>query len=356
MPTLGIIIPIYNEEQILEQLYERVRRAISSLDVPAAVCLVDDGSKDRSLSLIKELCERDQRFRYLSFSRNFGHQTAVLAGLRELEADVYVVMDGDLQDPPELIPELLAKWRSGYQVVYCVRRTRRENVFKRWAYRAFYRLLRAVSYLQIPLDTGDFCLMDRIVVEHMRNMPEHNHFIRGLRTWIGFRQTAHHYDRDARAGGAPKYTLTKLFGLAYDGLISFSFVPLRLAMKAGLAVSLLSFAAMCGLILTKLVFDIPLVGWTSTVVLILFMGGIQLLTLGIIGEYIGRIFDEVKARPLYIIQEQQLSPPNAETRSDAEHQVPGESRGKFIADQPARSAQQRSPGAPRPVGSGGQSR
>jgi len=272
-----------------------------------------------------------------------------LAGLREFDADVYVVMDGDLQDPPELIPELLAKWRSGYEVVYCVRRTRKENVFKRWAYTAFYRLLRAVSYLRIPLDTGDFCLVDRVIVEHMRRMPEHNHFIRGLRTWVGFRQTAHYYHRDARAGGTPKYTLAKLFALAYDGLISFSFMPLRLAMKLGLVVSLFSFVAICGLVFTKLVFDIPLVGWTSTAVLILFMGGIQLFTLGIVGEYIGRIFDEVKGRPLYIIREQQLSAqmPDAPT-ARAEH-IPATSRGRLVADQPAEALASRKPVAEAPV-------
>lgn len=335
MPTLGLVVPVFNEEQILEQLYHRTSQAIASLGIPVVVCLVDDGSRDRSLEIIRGICARDPRFRYLSFSRNFGHQTAVLAGLRELDADVYVVMDGDLQDPPELIPELLQRWRAGYEVVYCVRRTRREGFLKRWAYRAFYRMLRAVSYLQIPLDTGDFCLMDRVVVQHLRNMPEHNPFIRGLRTWIGFRQTAHHYDRDARAGGTPKYTFTKLVGLAYDGLISFSFVPLRLATKLGVGVSLLSFAATCGLILTKLVFGLPLAGWTSTVVLILFMGGIQLLTLGIIGEYIGRIFDEVKARPLYIIKEQRLMPDSGAARSAAATEpLPDRRPGRFIADQP----------------------
>lgn len=307
MPTLGIVIPVFNEEQIIEQLYERVCAVLDRLDIPAVACLVDDGSRDETLPQIRRICERDLRFRYLSFSRNFGHQTAVLAGLRELDADVYVVMDGDLQDPPEIIPDLLAKWREGFQVVYCVRHKRKENVLKRWAYSSFYRMLRHVSYLDIPLDTGDFCLMDGVVIRHLRRMPEHNHFIRGLRTWIGFRQTPFHYNRDARAGGAPKYTLTKLFGLACDGLISFSFVPLRLVTKLGFAVSCAAFLAACGLVFQKLLFDIPLLGWTSTIVVILFMGGVQLLTLGVVGEYIGRIFDEVKARPLYIVKEKKLA-------------------------------------------------
>jgi glycosyltransferase involved in cell wall biosynthesis len=350
MPTLGIVIPIFNEDEILDQLYDRLAQVMDSLCMPVVACLVDDGSADHSLAKIKGFCQKDSRFRYLSFSRNFGHQTAVLAGLREFDADVYVVMDGDLQDPPELIPELLAKWRSGYEVVYCVRRTRKENVLKRWAYSAFYRMLRAISYVHIPLDTGDFCLMDRIIVEHMRRMPEHNHFIRGLRTWIGFRQTAHYYHRDARAGGAPKYTVAKLFALAYDGLISFSFVPLRLAMKLGLLVSLFSFAGICALIFTKLVFDIPLAGWTSTAVLILFMGGIQLFTLGVVGEYIGRIFDEVKGRPLYIIREQQLSVPAPAAPITTGEEGIQARRGKFVADQPSEALASRQPVAKVPVG------
>jgi len=306
MPLLGIVVPIFNEEQIIDHLYERVSRVLDSLDEPAKVCLVDDGSLDGSLAGIKRLCEKDSRFGYVSFSRNFGHQTAVVAGLRELDADVYVVIDGDLQDPPEMIPGLLEKWRSGYEVVYCIRQARKENVLKRWAYAGFYRLLRRISYLSIPLDSGDFCLMDRIIVEHLRRMPEHNLFVRGLRTWVGYRQIGYTYDREERAGGRTKYSLGKLFALAYDGLISFSFFPLRTAMRLGLLASLASFLATCYLIVKKLVFDIPLLGWTSTAVLILFMGGIQLFTIGIMGEYVCRIFDEVKGRPLYIIREKKL--------------------------------------------------
>jgi len=331
MPTLGVVIPVFNEEQIVEQLCRRVADVLDRLDLPAVVCLVDDGSNDGTLAQIQQFSRRDARFGYLSFSRNFGHQIAVLAGLRELDADVYVVMDGDLQDPPELIPDLLSTWRKGYEVVYCVRRSRKEHVLKRWAYAAFYRLLRAVSYLRIPLDTGDFCLMDRVVVEHLRRMPEHNPFVRGLRTWVGYRQTAYHYDRDARAGGSSKYSFRKLLALAYDGLISFSFVPLRTVMKLGFLVSLVSFLSICVLIVQKLLFGIPLAGWTSTFVLILFMGGVQLLTLGVVGEYVARIFDEVKQRPLYVIRAASLPAP-----------VPGRPTGRepapasrFVAHLPA---------------------
>jgi polyisoprenyl-phosphate glycosyltransferase len=333
MPTLGIVIPVYNEEAVLPRLCERLQRVLDGLDLAGVVCFVDDGSRDRSLERLQAVAEADQRFQYLSFSRNFGHQTAVLAGLRELDADVYVVMDADLQDPPELVPELVARWREGCEVVYCVRQKRKENFLKRWAYAAFYRLLQAVSYVRIPLDSGDFCLMDRIVVDHLRQMPEHNAFIRGLRTWVGFRQAPYPYERDARADGEPKYTLRKLFGLAYDGLISFSFAPLRLATKVGFGVSFTALVATVGLIFTKLVYGIPLQGWTSTVVLILFMGGINLLTLGVMGEYLARIFDEVKGRPLYVIREQRLAcrppldPPAEHERSAAP------AAGQFVPDE-----------------------
>jgi dolichol-phosphate mannosyltransferase len=306
---LGIVIPIYNEEAVLDLLFERVRKAIDALGMPATVCLIDDGSQDGSLAKMQDFSRRDPRFRYLSFSRNFGHQTAILAGLRELDADVYVIMDGDLQDPPEIIGELLAKWRDNYQVVYCVRTDRKECLILRAAYALFYRILRSVSYLEIPLDTGDFCLLDRKIVDHLRSMKEHNQFIRGLRTWVGYRQTGVPYGRAARAGGKSKYSLRRLLALAYDGVISFSFAPLKVVINLGMAISFVSFLGVCFLVIDKLFFGIPLVGWTSLAVLILFMGGIQLLTVGIIGEYLGRIFDEVKGRPLYIVKETNLTRP-----------------------------------------------
>lgn len=306
---LGIIIPIYSEEAVLELLFERLKTVMDRLDIPATVCLIDDGSQDGSLAKMKEFSRRDPRFRYLSFSRNFGHQTAILAGLHEVEAEVYVIMDGDLQDPPEFISELLAKWRADYQVVYCVRKDRKENILLRLAYALFYRILRSVSYLEIPLDSGDFCLLDRKIVDHLRAMKEHNQFIRGLRTWVGYRQIGVPYARAARAGGESKYTLRRLLALAYDGVISFSFAPLKAVVNLGLAISFASFLGICFLIVDKLFFGIPLLGWTSLAVLILFMGGIQLLTVGIIGEYLGRVFDEVKGRPLYIVKESNLTPP-----------------------------------------------
>jgi dolichol-phosphate mannosyltransferase len=305
-PMLGIVIPIHNESAALDPLFERLQRVLDSLDLPAVVCLVDDGSSDDSLPKMRELSCRDPRFRYLSLSRNFGHQTAIVAGLRELDADVYVIMDGDLQDPPELIPELLSRWREDYQVVYCQRQGRAENVVLRAAYALFYRVLRSMSYLEIPLDTGDFCLMDRRVVDHLRRMKEHNPFVRGLRTWVGYRQTAVTYRRAVRSVGTSKYTFRKLLTLAYDGIISFSFAPLKVIVNFGLATSFLSFLAICFLLIQKVFFGIPLLGWTSLAVLILFMGGIQLLTIGVMGEYLGRIFDEVKNRPLYIVRESNL--------------------------------------------------
>lgn len=321
MSVLGLVIPVYNEEALVETLYQRISTVLDQLAIDARVCLIDDGSRDRTPELLHAIAQRDPRFGYISFSRNFGHQTAVLAGVRELDADVYVVMDGDLQDPPELIPDLLDVWRRGHEVVYCVREKRKENIFKRAAYATFYRLLRSVSYLDIPLDTGDFCLMDRVVVDHLRSMPEHNQFVRGLRTWVGFRQTAFHYERDARAAGEPKYNLRKLFALAYDGLISFSFAPLRLVAKLGLLVSGIAFLVICALVFQKIFFGIPLVGWTSMIVTMLFMGGVQLLTLGVVGEYVARIFDEVKARPLYVLKARHLPQITAQPQPTPEPSV-----------------------------------
>jgi dolichol-phosphate mannosyltransferase len=226
-----------------------------------------------------------------------------VSGLREAEADVYVVMDSDLQDPPELLPDLLAAWAEGWEVVYCVRKNRKEGPLLKAAYAIYYRLLARMSYLRIPLDSGDFCLMDRKVVHELRRMGEHNPFVRGMRAWVGFRQRALEYDRSERAGGESKYPLHKLFALAYDGLISFSFLPLRSAMHVGYLVAAVSFLAMCYIVCLKVFWGISLSGWASLASIMLFLGGVQLLTLGFIGEYLARVFDEVKARPLYVVKE-----------------------------------------------------
>ncbi len=239
----------------------------------------------------------------ISFSRNFGHQVAISAGLEHTTGDAVMIIDGDLQDPPEVLPQFIAKWKEGYDVVYAVRTKRKENILKRAAYAAFYRLLNQLSYLDVPLDSGDFCLMDKRVVEAMRRLPERKRFVRGLRTWVGFRQAGLAYERDRRFAGEPKYTFTKLLGLAYDGIFSISTTPLRIAVYAGFVLAALAFLGGLLVIYDKLVNGIAIAGWSSTIVIITFLGGVILATLGMIGEYVSRIYDEVKSRPLYVVRE-----------------------------------------------------
>ena len=303
---LSLVIPIYNEEAVLPELLKRARSALDALGKPWEIVFVDDGSADRSFDMLRDAAGTDPRVKVLSFSRNFGHQTAITAGIEHAAGRAVVVMDGDLQDPPEIIADLVAKWEEGYQVVYAVRRRRKDGAFKRVACWLFYRLLNRLSYMRIPLDTGDFALMDRRVVDEMKRMTERNRFVRGLRVWTGFKQTPLEYERDERAAGRPKYTFWKLSHLAVDGIFSFSRSPLRLATRLGVIVTILAVV----LIIKVLIWhffglmkpDTP-PGWTTTVILILFLGGVQLTTIGILGEYVGRIYDEVKRRPLYIVRD-----------------------------------------------------
>ncbi|MCX8072607.1 MAG: glycosyltransferase family 2 protein [Candidatus Binatia bacterium] len=303
-PTLSLVVPVLNEEETIPVFYRRAVAALEQTGVPFEIVFVDDGSQDNTFETARALSQRDPRVKIIRFSRNFGHQTAVTAGLHYAAGAAVAVIDGDLQDPPEFVPRLFEKWKEGYEVVYAVRRSRKENVFKRAAYRLFYRLLRRLSYIDIPLDSGDFAIMDRRVVDQLNAMPERNRFVRGIRAWVGFRQIGLEYDRDARFAGESKYSLSKLFRLAYDGLISYSYVPLRLATQFGFVISAVAFGLILYLLVLRIVYGERLVtGWTSTVVVILFLGGIQLLSLGILGEYVGRIFDEVKRRPLYVVRE-----------------------------------------------------
>lgn len=302
-PTLSVVIPIYNEEETLQALFDRLSAALNSLGEEFEVIFVNDGSRDASERMLREFQARDPRFRSVHFSRNFGHQTAITCGLDHARGRAIVAMDGDLQDPPEVLPDLLARWREGYDVVYAVRQKRKEGLFKRTAYKAFYWLLRRVSYLDIPLDSGDFSLIDRRVVDILKSMPERNRFVRGLRTWAGFRQIGYEYAREARFAGESKYSLGKLMKLAFDGLVSYSYVPLRLVSNVGLLVSATALGYMGYLLLSRLFGGTPIAGWTSTVVIVLFLGGVQLLSLGVIGEYVGRIFEEVKHRPHYVVRE-----------------------------------------------------
>lgn len=302
-PSVSVVVPIFNEEETLEALYRRLHQVLDAGAEAYEVIFVNDGSRDGSEDLLREFHRRTPAFKTINFSRNFGHQVAVTCGLDHAAGDAIIVMDGDLQDPPEVLPALIERWREGYEVVYAVRQGRKENVFKRAAYKAFYWILHRVSYLDIPLDSGDFSLVDRRVVEVLRAMPERNRFVRGLRTWAGFRQIGYEYAREARYAGESKYSLGKLLKLAFDGLVSYSYVPLRLVSNVGLLVSGSALAYMGYLLLARLFGDVPIQGWTSTVVIELFLGGVQLLSLGVIGEYVGRIFEEVKQRPHYIVRD-----------------------------------------------------
>lgn len=299
--TVSVVVPVFNEEATLDALVARLERVLEGAGLDYEVVFVNDGSRDRSAEMLRAHHARNPRLKCIMLSRNFGHQVAVTCGLDHARGDAVIVMDGDLQDPPEVLPGLVARWRDGYDVVYAVRRRRKEGWAKVLAYKAFYWVLNRVSYLDIPLDSGDFSLMDRRVVELLAAMPERNRFVRGLRTWVGLRQTGFEYERDARYAGESKYSFTKLLRLAFDGLVSYSFAPLRLVSNLGMLVSLSALLYMVYLLAARLFGDMTIQGWTSTVVIVLFLGGIQLLSLGIIGEYIGRIFDEVKQRPQYVI-------------------------------------------------------
>jgi glycosyltransferase involved in cell wall biosynthesis len=299
----SIIIPIFNEEKILPELHQRLEKVAANLDGPVEVILIDDGSKDRSFEIMKDLHARDPRIKSIRLSRNFGHQIAISAGLDLAGGKAIILMDGDLQDPPELLPEMIARWKEGNQVVYTVKKSRKENKLKRFAFKSFYRILHALSTVEIPMDAGNFSLLDRRVVEILRKMPERNRYISGLRAWSGFRQTAVYYDRDPRFSGKPQMSLSRLVQLALDGIFSFSNVPLRLAIYLGLATAFLSFAIGLWAISARLFTDKAVLGWASTIISILFVGGMILFTLGVIGEYISRIYEEVKNRPLYVVQE-----------------------------------------------------
>jgi dolichol-phosphate mannosyltransferase len=305
MPKYSLIIPIYNEEETIPELYRRVSDVMDSLDDSVELILINDGSGDRSLKLMRELQERDARVCYISFARNFGHQAAVTAGLNFARGQVIVVLDADLQDPPELIPSMINRWQDGYHVVYAQRTKRKkESWFKRLTAYVFYRLLQQLADVDIPADTGDFCLMDRQVVDLLNSMPERNRYIRGLRAWIGFRQTAVKFERDPRFAGEVKYTFKKSLALAINSLVSFSKIPLRLSTYLGL------FSALIALFMALLVLywrlqqpDSPVTGLATILIAVFFLGSVQLISIGILGEYIGRIYEEVKGRPAYTIAE-----------------------------------------------------
>jgi dolichol-phosphate mannosyltransferase len=301
----SLVVPIYNEEQVIPELYLRLTDLMDQLDGPVELIFINDGSHDRSLAMLRDLHQQDPRVCYLSFARNFGHQIAVTAGLNFARGQAIVVLDADLQDPPELIPDMIEQWKQGFHVVYAQRTKRqKEGWFKRFMAYAFYRVLRYLADVDIPTDTGDFCLMDRKVVDLLNQMPERSRYIRGLRSWVGFRQTAIRFERSPRFAGEVKYTFRKSLRLAINSLISFSIVPLRLATYLGL-ISALFALVMALLVLYWRLFQTnsPITGLAAVMAAIFFLGSVQLISIGILGEYIGRIYEEVKGRPLYTLEE-----------------------------------------------------
>jgi glycosyltransferase involved in cell wall biosynthesis len=301
-PELSVVLPVCNEEENILPLYERLTAVLDAEGVSSEIIFVDDGSTDGSTALLHGLAVDDPRVRLVELARNFGHQVAISAGLDFAQGEAVIVMDADLQDPPEVLPGFIAKWREGHDVVYAIREQRQESWPKRLAYTAFYRMLRQVANVDIPLDAGDFCIMDRRVVNLLQSMPERNRFVRGIRSWVGLRQTGLSYERQARYAGQPKYTFGRLMLLALDGFISFSHTPLRVASLLGLGISLLSFLLAGFYFIKKIVAGLSPPGFATLVVAVFFLAGIQLITIGLMGEYVGRIFDEVKRRPLYVVR------------------------------------------------------
>ncbi|MCC6167032.1 MAG: glycosyltransferase family 2 protein [Caldilineaceae bacterium] len=301
-PTISLVIPIWNEELVIPELYRRVLQIMESIGDSWEMICVNDGSSDRSLELLLALRNQDARVKVLDFSRNFGHQIAITAGSDFAEGDAVIVMDADLQDPPEVVQRMVQKWREGYEVVYAVRTTRQgETKFKLWTARVFYRLLKQITDVHIPLDAGDFRLMDRRVVLTMRRLREQHRFMRGLSSWVGFHQIGVEYERAERYAGETKYPLRKMVRLAISAITSFSYVPLQLATFVGFALATLSLLAIVLTIILRLSGSSFFLGQATTLVSVLFLGGVQLIFLGILGEYLGRIYDEVKNRPLYIV-------------------------------------------------------
>jgi glycosyltransferase involved in cell wall biosynthesis len=304
---ISVLVPCHEEAPVLDSLYQRLSEAASSWGPDYEVIVVDDGSRDDSWERLKEIHRRDERWKILRFARNFGHQVAVTAGLVHAAGDVVIILDADLQDPPEELSRFLEQWRQGYDVVYGIRRRRKEGLLKRASYKLFYRILGFMADIKIPYDTGDFCLLDRRVVDTINAMPEHNRFVRGLRAWAGYRQVGVEYERHGRAAGEASYTFTRLVRLAVDGVFSFSTTPLRLAVWVGIAASVFALLAAILTLLQRVFVEyfrsighaLP-PGFATTIIAIFFLGGVQLICLGVIGEYIGRIYEEVKNRPLWV--------------------------------------------------------
>ncbi len=305
-PVYSVVAPVYNEQELVAEFCRRVVATMEQLQEPFEIVLINDGSRDRSPEIMRDLNAADPRIKVINFSRNFGHQLAITAGMDYASGDAVVVIDSDLQDPPEVIPSLIEQWKQGYQVVFAVRSEREgETAFKRLTASMFYRLIRRITNVDIPVDTGDFRLMDRKVVKTLSQMREQKRFMRGLSVWVGFKQTGVSYKRDARKAGETKYPLKKMLKFAMDGITAFSYVPLQVATYTGFVIALLGVIGILIVIALRIMTQgAQLGGQATTLVAVLFMGGVQLIFLGIIGEYLGRIYDEVKRRPLYIVAEE----------------------------------------------------
>jgi dolichol-phosphate mannosyltransferase len=320
IPDISVIIPIHNEEENLASLYARLTSVLQGMQVSFEMLFVNDGSADRSLVEIRKLAESDAQVKYIDLSRNFGHQVAVTAGLDHCRGKAAVIIDADLQDPPELIRDLYQKHKEGFEVVYAKRRSRKgESILKKVTARWFYRIMRRLTNINIPLDTGDFRIIDRKVIDVLKQMPEQNKFLRGQISWAGFRQTFVEYDRDERQAGSTSYTYAKMFRFALDGITAFSEAPLRFITITGFIVSGLSFLLIAYSLLSYFFLEGYVRGWASQMISFLFIGGIQLIGIGIIGEYIARIGANVRHRPVYIVAEENLqseTPPSSSELSE----------------------------------------
>lgn len=301
---ISIVVPLYNEELVLRETYKRLKSVMDSIRTTYEIIFVDDGSRDKTIALAREICGKDENIKLLSFSRNFGHQVAITAGMDHSRGRAVVVIDADLQDPPEVIPKMIDKWREGFDVVYGKRLARKgETFFKTFTAKVFYKLLRSLTEIDVPLDTGDFRLMDRKACDALKSLPERNRYVRGLASWIGFKQVGVEFVREERFAGETKYPFRKMLKFAVDGLTSFSYKPLKLAGYLGSGLMLISGLYLLYMIGTRLLEGLPAWGLSTVAAVSLFGNGITLVIIGIMGEYVGRIADEVKARPLYILKE-----------------------------------------------------
>jgi len=307
MKIVTLIVPVYCEEEVIEECYRRIKSVMDSLtNYGYELIFINDGSTDNTLNILKNIVAQDKRVKIINFSRNFGHQIAITAGLDKAESDAAIIIDADLQDPPELIPEMIKKWEEGYKIVYARRVTRKgERKFKLWSASIFYWVLKKLTDIKIPLNTGDFRLIDKRVVRELRKIKEKNRFVRGLSSWVGFQQVGIEYEREKRFAGKTKYPIKKMISFALDGILSFSQKPLKIALNIGFISILLGIVMIIYVFIGKIFFPaITMPGWASILIAVVFFGGVQLFTIGIIGEYIGRIYDETKNRPLYIIEDE----------------------------------------------------